>query len=271
MILNLRRKFLKSIPEFQKHKQSGIPISMVTCYDYWSAQIVQETNVDAVLVGDSAAMVMHGYETTINADVKMMLYHISAVRRGLKDRLLVADFPFLAHRKGKKFAMKIVDNFMKCGANAIKIEGAGSTIKLIKYIVDSGVPVMGHLGLTPQSVNSLGGFTLQGATINSAEKILNDAKKLEDAGCFSIVLEMIPSKLAKKITDSLSVPTIGIGAGKYTSGQILVLQDLLGFTNNFNPKFLRKYLNGYELIQNALNKYDKDVKKKNFPSAKESY
>lgn len=262
---------MKSIPEFQKHKQSGTPISMVTCYDYWSAQIVQETNIDAVLVGDSAAMVMHGYETTINADVQMMLYHISAVRRGLKDKPLVADFPFLAHRKGKKFAMKIVDNFMKCGANAIKIEGAGSTIKPIKYIVDSGVPVMGHLGLTPQSVNSLGGFTLQGATINSAEKILNDAKKLEDAGCFSIVLEMIPSKLAKKITDSLSVPTIGIGAGKYTSGQILVLQDLLGFTNNFNPKFLRKYLNGYELIQNALNKYDKDVKKKNFPSVKESY
>lgn len=262
---------MKSILEFQKKKQLNIPISMITCYDYWSAQIVQETNIDAVLVGDSAAMVMHGYGTTINADVQMMLHHISAVRRGLKDKLLVADFPFLAHRKGKKLAMNVVDDFMKCGANAIKIEGAGLTVKLIKYIVDSGIPVMGHIGLTPQSVNSIGGFTLQGATKNSAERILNDAKELEDAGCFSIVLEMIPSKLAKQITDNLSVPTIGIGAGKYTSGQILVLQDLLGFTNNFNPKFLRKYMKGYDLVKNALNKYDNDVKKKNFPSAKESY
>ncbi|AFH47777.1 Ketopantoate hydroxymethyltransferase [Ignavibacterium album JCM 16511] len=262
---------MKSILEFQKKKQLNIPISMVTCYDYWSAQIVQETNIDAVLVGDSAAMVMHGYETTINADVNMMLYHISAVRKGIGDKLLVADFPFLAHRKGKKFAMNVVDDFMKCGANAIKIEGAGSTIKLIKYIVESGVPVMGHLGLTPQSVNSLGGFTLQGVNKNSSEKILNDAKELEDAGCFSIVLEMIPAKVAKLITNNLSVPTIGIGAGKYTSGQILVLQDLLGFTKNFNPRFLRKYMEGYDLVKNALNKYDKDVKQKNFPSAKESY
>ncbi len=262
---------MKSILEFLNKKELGVPISMVTCYDYWSAKIIQETDIDAVLVGDSAATVMHGYKTTINADLQMMRYHISAVRRGLTNKLLIADFPFLAHRKGKKFAMNLVDDFMKCGTNAIKIEGAGSTVKLIKYILDSGVPVMGHLGLTPQSFNSLGGFTLQGTTKNSAEKILNDAKELEDAGCFSIVLEKIPSKLAQQITDSLSIPTIGIGAGKYTSGQILVLQDLLGFTNNFNPKFLRKYLNGYELFKNALDKFNNDVKQRKFPSAKESY
>lgn len=262
---------MKSILDFRNYKQSNIPISMVTCYDYWSAQIIRDSNIDAVLVGDSVAMVMHGFETTVNADVQIMKYHISAVKKGLKDKLLVADFPFLAHRKGKKFALEVVDSFMKLGANAIKIEGAGTNLKLIKYIVDSGVPVMGHIGLTPQSVNLLGGFTLQGSTKHSAEKILNDAKQLEDVGCFSIVLEMIPSLLSKKITNTLSIPTIGIGAGKYTSGQILVLQDLLGVLNNFNPKYLRKYLKGYDLIKNALNKYSYDVKQKKFPSAKESF
>lgn len=262
---------MKSIIDFKKYKQANIPISMVTCYDFWSAQIIQDTDIDAVLVGDSAAMVMHGYSTTINSDIDMMCYHISAVKKGLADKLLIADFPFLAHKKGKKFAMNVVDTFMKLGANAVKLEGAGSTIKLIKHIVDSGVPVMGHIGLTPQSVNSLGGFTLQGLDKNSADKLLNDAKELEDAGCFSIVLEMIPSKLAKEITDILSIPTIGIGAGKRTSGQILVLQDLLGFNKKFNPKFLRKYLKGYELVKDALNKYSNDVKKRKFPSLKESY
>lgn len=262
---------MKNILEFKKYKQSNTPISMITCYDYWSAQIIQETNIDAVLVGDSAAMVMHGFETTINAEVQMMLYHISAVRKGIKEKLLIADLPFLAHRKGKRFTMNTIDDFMKMGANAIKIEGAGSNLNLIKYIVDSGIPVMGHIGLTPQSFNSLGGFTLQGATENSSEKILNDAKDLEDAGCFSIVLEKIPSKLAKQITGNLSIPTIGIGAGKFTSGQVLVLQDLLGLTQGFNPKFLRKFLDGFHLIKSALNKYDFDVKRKQFPSSKESY
>lgn len=262
---------MKSITEFQKYKQSGIPISMITCYDYWSASIINKTDIDAVLVGDSVAMVMHGYKDTIAADVRMMALHISAVHKGLTDKLLIADFPFLAHRKGKKYALDAVEIFLKQGANAVKIEGGSPVADLIRYIVDSGIPVMGHLGLTPQSINLLGGFQIQGSSKEAADRIFTDAKRLEDAGCFAIVLEKIPSNLAKRITKSLSVPTIGIGAGKHTSGQILVLQDVLGLTMNFNPKYLRKYLNGIELITKALNSYNADVKKKKFPSSKESY
>jgi len=216
-------------------------------------------------------MVMHGFDTTVNADVEMMAYHLAAVKRGLTDKFLIADLPFLAHRKGDQHAMEIVDKFVKLGANAVKIEGAGSNLKIIKHIVESGVPVMGHIGLTPQSVNSIGGFLLQGKNDETAKQLLEEAKALENAGCFSIVLELIPAQLAKQITESINISTIGIGAGSYTSGQILVLQDLLGLTKSFNPKFLRKYFDGFELIKAALNNYDRDVKRKIFPNEKESY
>jgi 3-methyl-2-oxobutanoate hydroxymethyltransferase len=266
-----RRGKLKSINEFQNKKKNNNPITMVTCYDYWSAKIINETEIDAVLVGDSAAMVMHGFESTIYAEVEMMLYHISAVKRGLKDKLLIADFPFLAHRKGKRFAIEVADKLFKSGANAVKIEGAGSTLKVIKELIDSGIPVMGHLGLTPQSINSLGGYIVQGKSSHDAEKILNDALQLESAGCFAIVLELIPAELSKKITEQIKIPTIGIGAGRFTSGQILVLQDLLGLTKDFQPKFVRKYLNGFELIKEALNNFNKDVKENLFPNDEESF
>lgn len=262
---------MKTISEFRISKENNKPISLVTCYDYWSAVIINDTDIDAVLVGDSAAMVMHGFSTTVNADVEMMSYHLAAVKRGLTDKLLIADMPFLAHRKGDQYAIEVVDKFVKLGANAVKIEGAGTNIKTIKNIVDSGVPVMGHIGLTPQSVNSLGGFILQGKNNEAAKQLIEDAKALEDVGCFSIVLELIPAQLAKEITESINIPTIGIGAGSYTSGQILVLQDLLGLTKGFNPKFLRKYLDGLELIKDAISRYDHDVKKKIFPNEKESY
>jgi 3-methyl-2-oxobutanoate hydroxymethyltransferase len=262
---------LKTINEFKISRESNKPISVITCYDYWSALIINETDIDAVLIGDSAAMVMHGFDTTVNAEVEMMSYHLAAVKRGLTEKLLIADMPFLAHRKGDQFAIETVDKFIKLGANAVKIEGAGSNFKIIKHIVDSGVPVMGHIGLTPQSVNSLGGYVLQGKNEETANQLINDAKALEDAGCFSLVLELIPAKLAKEITESIKIPTIGIGAGAYTSGQVLVLHDLLGLTKGFNPKFLRKYLNGTELIKDALNSYDQEVKSKTFPSEKESY
>lgn len=262
---------MKTINEFKLSKESNKPISVVTCYDYWSARIINDTDIDAVLVGDSAAMVMHGFDTTVNAEVEMMAYHLAAVKRGLVEQLLIADMPFLAHRKGDQYAIETVDKFVKLGANAVKIEGAGSNVKIIKHIVDSGIPVMGHIGLTPQSVNSIGGYALQGKNVETANQLINDAKALEDAGCFSIVLELIPAQLAKEITESLKIPTIGIGAGAYTSGQVLVLHDLLGLTKGFNPKFLRKFLNGAELIKDALNRYDKEVKLKTFPSEKESY
>lgn len=261
---------MKSVNEFKTKKENNEPISLVTCYDYWSACIIDETKIDAVLVGDSAAMVMHGFDTTINAEVDMMNYHIASVKRGT-NKFLIADFPFLAHKKGRKYAIEVVDKFLKSGANAVKIEGAGRTTELIKYIVDSGIPVMGHLGLTPQSVNIFGGFLLQGKKDESAKRLIDDAKALEQAGCFSVVLELIPAQLSKEITHTLTIPTIGIGAGVFTSGQVLVLQDLLGLNKNFHPKFLRKYLNGFDLIKEALNKYDEDVKQKLFPSEKESF
>lgn len=262
---------MKTINDFKSKKNEGIPISLITCYDYWSAQIISETEIDAVLVGDSAAMIMHGFESTVNAEIEMMSYHLAAVKRGLKNKLLIADLPFLVHRKGELHVTETVDRFMKLGAHAIKIEGAGTNLKIINYIVESGIPVMGHIGLTPQSVNSIGGFLVQGKDEESSKRLIDEAKSLEDAGCFSIVLELIPAQLAKEITESISIPTIGIGAGSYTSGQILVLQDLLGMNKNFNPKFLRKYLDGFELIKNSLNKYNSDVKNKLFPNELESF
>lgn len=262
---------MKTVLEFQKIKQEGKKISVVTCYDYWSARIIDESDIDAVLVGDSAAMVMHGFETTINAEIDMMRYHVAAVRRGLKNKLLIADMPFLVHRKGLNVLMDAIDVLFKAGAQAVKIEGADDNIELIEHLVKSGIPVMGHLGLTPQSVHQIGGYKLQGKDIQTAEKIINDSKLLEKAGCFSIVLEMVPTEIAKQITNDLTIPTIGIGAGPYTNGQVLVLQDLLGMSKNFEPKFLRKYLNGYELIKEALNKFNNDVKNQNYPNKNESY
>ena len=187
----------------------------------------------------------------------------------LNGKFLVGDMPFLEHRKDKKQTMNSIDTLMKAGANAIKIEGGRNHAEIIKYIVDSGVPVMGHLGLTPQSVNALGGWKLQGNSKIESERIYEDAIQLEKSGAFAIVLEMIPENLAKKITKNLKIPTIGIGAGSNTSGQVLVLQDLLGMSNQFNPSFARKYLDGYDLIKNALNNFNGDVKNGSFPGSKE--
>jgi 3-methyl-2-oxobutanoate hydroxymethyltransferase len=262
---------MKTVTEFKKMKSSGEKISIVTCYDFWSAQIIDETNVDAVLVGDSASMVMHGFESTVNAEIEMMRYHVAAVKRGLKNKFLIADLPFLEHRKGFEQLILSIDKLMKAGAQAVKIEGSEGNIEIIKELTSTGIPVMGHLGLTPQSVHQFGGFKLQGKEETASKKIFEDAIQLQHAGCFSIVLEMIPSALAKKITDELEIPTIGIGAGADTDGQVLVLQDLLGMNKNFNPKFVRKYLSGFELIKDALNNFDNDIKENKFPAKEESY
>lgn len=260
-----------SVSDFQKYKKENKPISMITCYDHWSAKIIDKSNIDCVLVGDSVSMVMHGHDNTTGADLDMMRLHVSAVKRGLTKKFLVADMPFLAHRKGLDRMMDAVDTLIKAGAQAVKIEGANGHTKLISHIVNSGVPVMGHLGLTPQSIHQLGGYKVQGKENKQAEQLLNDAKKLEQAGCFALVLELVPAQLAKHITEELSIPTIGIGAGQYTSGQVLVLHDMLGMNDEFQPKFLRKYMNGHELITNALNNYNDDVKSNSFPSSKESF
>jgi 3-methyl-2-oxobutanoate hydroxymethyltransferase len=251
-------------------REAGQPITMVTCYDTWSARIINATDIDCILVGDSVAMVMHGHDTTIPADVDMMRLHTAAVRRGAPDRLVIADMPFLAHRKGIRTTMDAVDTLIKAGGQAVKVEG-GSSVDTIRHIVDSGVPVMGHLGLTPQSINKLGGFRVQGRGDEAAGRIRDDAARLQDAGCFAIVLELVPAELAAEITEALEIPTIGIGAGPGTSGQVLVLQDLLGMQPDFKPHFLRTYLDGFELLREALLSYDRDVKSRAYPAQEESY
>ncbi len=262
---------MKTIQGLMKVKQRGEKIAMVTCYDYTSACIVNQSDIDIVLVGDSAAMVMHGYESTVPATVEMMSAHVAAVRRGMPDKFLVADMPFLAHRKGHEKSMDAVDALMKAGANAVKIEGGRDHLKSIRYIVKSGVPVMGHLGLTPQSVNQIGGWKVQGREDSQAEQIIEDAKSLEAVGVFALVLEMVPADLAEQVTVELAIPTIGIGAGPETSGQVLVFQDVLGMNPSFHPKFLRTYMDGLGQIQSALNTYTKDVKEGMFPNADESF
>lgn len=262
---------MTNVHKFKKMWNDGSKISIVTCYDYWSAKIIDQSNIDAVLVGDSTAMVMHGYKTTTNADLEMMELHVAAVSKGIGNKFVIGDMPFLAHRKGKKWLMDGVDRIIKAGANAVKIEGAGDSLKMISHVVNSGIPVMGHIGLTPQSINQLGGFKVQGKQNGSSEKLIRDAIELEKAGVFAIVLELVPEGLAEKITEAVNIPTIGIGAGNKTSGQVLVLHDLLGMDSEFSPKFLRKYMDGFSLISAALNKYDSDVKSHGFPSKEESY
>jgi 3-methyl-2-oxobutanoate hydroxymethyltransferase len=262
---------MKSILDFQKKKLAGEKITMLTCYDYTFAKLIADTQIDSLLVGDSLAQVMHGHPTTLSASTNLMALHTRAVVRGAPNKFIVADMPFLSTRKGLKNTLDNVEKLMHAGAHAIKIEGAEGHLELIKHIVESGVPVMGHLGLTPQSIHQLGGPKVQGKVQSSADKILQDSLNLEKAGCFSVVLECIPTALGQKISEALTIPTIGIGAGNKTDGQILVLQDLLGMNKDFSPRFLKKYFNGYEVITESLNSYVTEVKERKFPTEKYSY
>ena len=262
---------MKSVTDFSRFRAESNPISMVTCHDAWSARLIADSPIDAVLVGDSVAMVMHGYPDTVHATTEMMYLHTAAVRRGAGDLFVVTDIPFPEHRKGITAAMESVDRVMKAGANAVKIEGVRGHADVIAHIIQSGVPVMGHLGLTPQSVHQFGGYRVQGRDDDAARLIEEDALALQDAGAFSIVLECIPADLAARITDRLEIPTIGIGSGSHCSGQILVLQDLLGMSKGFKPKFLRTHMEGCEQLEEALRQYDQNVKSGNYPSAEESF
>ena len=259
------------IQDFLKRKREGVPISMVTCYDSWSAAIIAETDIDCVLVGDSLAMVVYGHENTLPVDTETMAAHTAAVRRGLPGTFLIGDLPFLSYRKGLAPAMTNVGKLMGAGANAVKLEGALGNIDLVKHIVESGVPVMGHLGLTPQSVHQLGGFRVQGRGEEAAAALKEQALALESAGCFSLVLEAIPGGVAASITEALEIPAIGIGAGPDVDGQVLVLQDLLGVSTAFRPKFVRTWLDGSTLIREALQAYHRDVVSRDFPNGEESY
>ena len=260
-----------NVLDFQALKARNEKIVMITCYDYTSARIVQDSDVDVILVGDSAAMVMHGYGTTIPADIEMMCRHIESVSRGTKNKFIVGDMPFLSFRQSLTDNMRAVASVMKAGAHAVKLEGIEGNVETIRHIVKSGVPVMGHLGLTPQSVNQLGGFRVQGRGDRAAEILRDEAKACEQAGCFALVLECVPDDLAAEITESLAIPTIGIGAGSGTDGQVLVMQDLLGLSSDFKPKFVRKYLDGRQLWQDAFNAYASDVKSGQFHAADDSY
>lgn len=260
-----------NVLSLKQQKQAGKRISMVTCYDAWSAKILNESPVDCILVGDSLAVVMHGFESTVHATVEMMTLHTAAVARGAPDKFIVADMPFLTCSRGIDAAMDAVQSLMQAGANAVKIEGADHQLPIIKRIVEAGVPVMGHLGLTPQSIHNLGGHRVQGKDEASTRKILDDASHLEAAGCFAIVLECVPNKLGDCLTHQVQVPTIGIGAGPFTDGQVLVLHDLLGADPDFSPKFLRRYANVHDVIGRALDNYHGDVTEQSFPSLEETY
>ncbi len=260
-----------NIQDFSRRKQRGDKISMVTCYDFWSARILNDSDIDTLLVGDSLAMVMHGFDSTVHATVDMMAMHTAAVRRGAPDKFIVGDMPFLSVRRGLAPAMDAVAALMQAGSNCVKIEGADGQLDVMTHIVESGVPVMGHLGLTPQSVEAFGGHKVQGRNEGAAAKILAQAKALEDAGVFALVLECVPAALGRTITDALSIPTIGIGAGADTDGQVLVLQDMLGMDDAFKPKFLRHFLGGKQALGEAVNDYHAAVQDGSFPSAEEMY
>lgn len=260
-----------TILDFYKMKKESKKISMVTSYDYWSAQLLNETKINCLLVGDSLAQVMHGYPSTVFADTDLMALHTKAVARGAPNKFIVADMPFLSVRKGLTAAMESVDQLMKSGAQAVKIEGIAGHEDIVKNIVESGIPVMGHLGLTPQSVHQLGGYKVQGKDKETSDFIFQSALKLQELGCFALVLECVPTKLATDITQALNIPVIGIGAGPYTDGQVLVFHDLLGLTSGHKPKFLKTFSEGRELFKGSLDQFDMEVKDNIFPSTEESY
>jgi 3-methyl-2-oxobutanoate hydroxymethyltransferase len=260
-----------NVKTFENRKKTGLSLSMVTCYDAWSAQILNTSDVDCLLVGDSLAVVMHGFESTIHATIEMMELHVAAVARGAPDKFIVADMPFLTCSKGLTVAMDAVQRLMQAGANAVKIEGASHQLSIIENIIEAGVPVMGHLGLTPQSIHNLGGHKVQGKDEVDVQRIKENAKSLQEVGCFSIVIECVPNKLGEHISQSLSIPTIGIGAGPSTNGQVLVLHDLIGTNPSFSPKFLRRYADVHSIIGSAVQRYHNDVVAGLFPSPEEGY
>lgn len=260
-----------NILDFQHKKKQQEKIVMVTSYDAATQAIIEKSHVDCVLVGDTVAVVVHGHENTTYATMEMMCLHIAAVKRKQKNKLIIGDMPFLSYRGTLSDSISHVKQLIKAGAHAVKIEGAKGNLETIKHIVESGIPVMGHLGLTPQAVNGLGGHKVQGKTCNEADKLIEDGLALEKAGVFAIVLECIPSHVAKTMTETLTIPTIGIGAGSHTDGQVLVYHDLLGFDPGFKPKFLKQYMDTESAYIQALNTYTSEVKSTAFPAGSHCY
>jgi 3-methyl-2-oxobutanoate hydroxymethyltransferase len=256
----------------QKMKAVGEKISMITAYDFSFARIFDAAGIDVILVGDSASNVMAGHETTLPITLDQMIYHASSVIRGVNRCLVVVDLPFGSYQSNPREALFSAIRIMKeTGAHAVKMEGGEEVVESIKLIVAAGIPVMGHLGLTPQSIYKFGTYTVRAREEEEANKLRSDAHVLEDAGCFGIVLEKIPAILAKEVSASITIPTIGIGAGKYCDGQVLVMHDMLGINTEFKPRFLRQYLDMDKQITDAVQHYIKDVKLNDFPNEKEQY
>jgi len=260
------RKKITTLTLCQK-KERGEPIAMLTAYDYPTALSLDRAGVDAILVGDSLAMVVLGYENTLPVTMEEMLHHCKAVARGAKSALLVGDMPFLSYQVSVEEAVRNAGRFLQQGGmDAVKLEGGRERLDTVRAIVGAGIPVMGHLGLTPQSVHALGGFRPQGRTASSARRLLEDARLLEEAGCFSLVLESVPARLAEWVSKSLTIPTIGIGAGVGCDGQVLVTHDLLGIFDRFTPKFVKKYADLQSEMQRAFGEYMADVRDRTFPA-----
>jgi 3-methyl-2-oxobutanoate hydroxymethyltransferase len=253
-------------------KDDGEKISMITAYDYSMARIFDDAGMDILLVGDSAANVMAGYETTLPITLDNMIYHATSVVRAIKRAFVTVDLPFGTYQGNSKEALASAIRIMKeTSAHSVKLEGGEEILESVKRIISAGVPVMGHLGLTPQSINKFGTYAVRATEESEAQKLLNYARLLQEAGCFAIVLEKIPALLAKQVAESVRIPIIGIGAGKYVDGQVLVMHDMLGINKDFKPRFLRRYLNLYEEIYKASQAYIHDVKAKDFPNDNEQY
>jgi 3-methyl-2-oxobutanoate hydroxymethyltransferase len=256
----------------QKMKSNGEKISMITAYDFSFAKIFDSAEIDVILVGDSASNVMAGNETTLPITLDQMIYHASSVIKGVKRCLVVVDLPFGSYQSNSIEALASAVRIMKeTGAHAVKLEGGEEVLESINRIVAAGVPVMGHLGLTPQSIYKFGTYNVRAKEEEEANKLRRDAQLLQEAGCFAIVLEKIPASLAKEVSQSLNIPTIGIGAGKFCDGQVLVMHDMLGINTEFRPRFLRQYLNMSDQVTKAVGQYIKDVKSNDFPNDKEQY
>ncbi len=270
-------KTTRDLPKITTHvlqemKQRGEKIAMLTGYDYSTAQLLDEARIDIILVGDSASNVMAGHKTTLPITLDQMIYHASSVMRAVERALVVVDMPFGTYQGNSKEALNSAIRIMKeSGANAIKMEGGEEILESIDRILSAGIPVLGHLGLTPQSINKFGTYVVRATEPEEAEKLKRDAKILESAGCFGVVLEKIPSQLAADVTNAISIPTIGIGAGPEVDGQVLVLHDMLGINQDFSPRFLRRYHNLHDEMIKAFESYIDDVKEMKFPNKKEQY
>ena len=261
-----------TVKSLQEMKENDEKISMLTSYDFTTAGIVDKSGIDIILVGDSASNVMAGHETTLPITLDEMIYHASSVIRAVKRALVVVDLPFGTYQSDSQAALESAIRIMKeSGSHAVKLEGGKEIKDSIKRIIKAGIPVMGHLGLTPQSIYKFGTYTVRAKEKKEAEQLVKDAILLEKTGCFSIVLEKVPSKLAKKIAKEIKIPIIGIGAGSGVDGQVLVLHDMLGMTKEFNPRFLRRYMNLYDDMITAISSFSKDIKTGNFPNEKEQY